>query len=94
MDILCLFCQEKIADYSGQIGFKIPIESQYYTRIDGTKPAHGSSTAAVCPFCKQNINELEAVLQAVENQLRGASKLAETEQYLAEKGHASSNDRT
>lgn len=92
MDVNCPRCGEKIAEYSGQAGYKIPIESKYYTRIDGSKPEHGSATGANCPHCGAWINELEATLFAVDQHLRPASKRAQTEQYLAEKGNESAPD--
>ncbi len=92
LDVICLLCQKKIADYSGPLGFEIPIESQFYTRIDGSQPAHGSSTAHKCPHCDRRINELEAVLDAVYKHLNPADKRAQTEQFLTEKGNVTAPD--
>lgn len=69
MDVNCTLCGAKIAEYSGPTGAKTPIESKYYTRIDGSQPAHGSSTTGKCPTCEQEINELECVLFAVTKNL-------------------------
>lgn len=65
IDVDCEKCAHKIGEYSGPLGPNIPIRSQFYKRIDGTKPIHGSSTAWPCPYCKETVNELICVMNAV-----------------------------
>ena len=64
IDVTCDACAGKIGEYTGEIGPTIPIKSRFYTRVDGTQPKHGSSTAWPCPHCKQQINELICVMNA------------------------------
>jgi len=90
---LCLRCGTKIADYSGPLGMEVPIESQFFTRIDGTQPKHGSSTYHKCPGCGLRINELECTLNAITQHLFPATKRDQTEQFLMEKGNVPSPDR-
>ena len=69
MDVNCTKCGKKIADYSGSIGLDIEIESKYFTRIDGTQPAEGSSSHGTCPHCKSGINELECTVNAMSDEI-------------------------
>jgi hypothetical protein len=94
LDVDCPRCGKKIANYTGPLGAEVPIESHFYTRLDGSQPTYGSSTTHTCPFCKQKINELEAVLSAVSEFLYPASKREQTEQFLTEKGNGSAPDRS
>ena len=68
MEVKCPGCNEKIADYTGPMGPDIPVESRFYTRIDGSQPAHGSSTSHNCPHCGVLVNELIAVFAAYEQE--------------------------
>jgi len=69
IDVSCLRCNAKIAEYSGPLGFHVPVKSKFYTRIDGSQPTHGSSTAHKCPNCGETINELDATLAAADKYL-------------------------
>ena len=78
IEVDCDRCAHKIGEYSGALGPKIPIESKYYKRIDGTQPKHGSSTAWPCPHCKETINELICVMNAcMANMVVDAETLSE-----------------
>ena len=64
IDVDCTECGKKIGTYAGPLGANVPIRSQFFKRNDGSKPAHGSSTAGKCPNCEKPINELICVMNA------------------------------
>jgi hypothetical protein len=65
MEVKCLNCGSKIADYSGPIGINDPMQSMYFVRIDGTQPTPNGTVKHPCPGCGETINELMALLAAV-----------------------------
>ena len=84
IEIDCDKCGRKIGEYSGSLGPKIPIESRFYKRIDGTQPKHGSSTAWPCPHCKETINELICVMNACVANMQPSVETLEALVHLAD----------
>lgn len=76
--ISCSECGNKIGDYVGPTGMNTPVESKYYTRVDGTQPGHGTSTAHECPHCHIIINELECCLMDISMSLSAPIPVAIT----------------